>query len=77
MLGIGTEDSQYVVVMAWNVDSLGPEKTQSQFKSNVRKSNANVIILIGTGLHGNLEDCFRKMWEKGPDLIQTLQTPGA
>ena len=57
----GAKVREKVVAMAWNVNLVGPKKSQIQFLSNIRKSKANLNVSINTRLQGNLDDCFRKL----------------
>ena len=49
-------------ILAWNVNILGPKETQRRFIYSIKKTQANLIVLIDTQLSETLETCVKNLW---------------
>ena len=50
------------LALSWNVNSLGPPKSQRTFINKIRGMKFNVVFLLDTRLGKEDEEQFEKMW---------------
>ena len=61
-MGTTLTPADQIGVVSWNVNSLGPPKSQKTFINKIRGMKFNIFILGDTRLGKEDEDEFKKLW---------------